>query len=159
MLKKLTIIILCLCCFLTNTGCERKPKIPQKITLEETNGQILNAKDLKRKWVVFHYWASWCSPCRHETRELNAFYKKIQNKNVIFLGVNYDKLPLDDLKKMLEENNVDYPNLIQDPAIQLRLGEITQLPSTYIFDPQGRLRAHFSGKNTAAELEKILVDL
>ena len=126
------------------------------VLLKDTQGQSTAFSTLKGKWVVLNYWAGWCQSCVDEIPELNRFYQNHKNDPIALFAVNYDNLPLFRQKSLIKRFNIDYPNLLQDPANELRLGDITGIPVTFIFNPKGELVKKLFGPQTTETLDQVI---
>lgn len=126
------------------------------VILHDLQGQKIPFSSLKGKWVLINYWASWCQPCLDEIPELNRFYKQYQHKQLALFGVNYDVLPVAEQQVLLQRYRIVYPNLRQDPAPQLNLGDIHGVPVTFVFNPQGKWTQTLYGSQTAKSLLKAI---
>ncbi len=126
------------------------------VLLKDTHGQSTSFSALKGKWVLINYWASWCQTCIDEIPEFNRFYKRHKEDPVALFAVNFDALPLFEQKNLIKRFNINYPNLLKDPANELRLGGITGVPVTFIFNPQGQLVKTLYGGQTAKTLDQVI---
>lgn len=126
--------------------------------LKDTSGHSIPFSSLKGKWVFINYWASWCETCVDEIPEFNRFYKNHKNDSVALYAVNYDALPLLEQQLLIKKLNINYPNLLKDPARDLELGDITGVPVTFVFNPKGQLVKKLYGGQTAKTLERVIVD-
>ncbi len=124
--------------------------------LQDLSGNKISFSELHGKWVLINYWASWCQTCIDEIAELNQFYKQSKNNNVVLYAVNYDALPLDMQQQLIEQFDIKYPSLQQDPARALRLGHIRGVPVTFVFNPEGQLSNTLYGGQTAESLSYVL---
>ncbi len=149
--KRFKLVTLLLLCFLA--ACSDKPVA--KASLKTLTGSPITFADLKGKYVVMNYWASWCPPCQKEIPELNAFSKKHQNE-VITVAYNFDHLTEARLKEEATKAGIEFPLLIDNPSEQMDLGEIIGLPVTYVFNPKGALIQTLYKPQTVASLEKAL---
>ena len=71
-----------------------KPVVGQMapdFTLNGTDGKPFSLHDLKGKYVLVDFWASWCGPCRGENPYVVKAYTKYKNKNFTVLGVSLDE--------------------------------------------------------------------
>ncbi|WP_166358965.1 TlpA disulfide reductase family protein [Pseudomonas akapageensis] len=125
----------------------------------DQHGRTVSAERLDNHWVVVNYWAEWCGPCRTEIPELNAFAKQWEGKGVTVVGVNFDALQGEELKKASETLGIGFTVLAEDPAERLELPHNEALPVTYIIDDKGKLREQLVGEQTAAGLSAKLVAL
>lgn len=107
--------------------------------LTNIQGDHIPFSSLKGKWVFINYWASWCNTCLNEIPEFNKFYQAHKDsKQVALYAVNYDVLPAKDQLELIQKYNISYPSLLKDPAQTLKLGDITGVPVTFIFNPEGK---------------------
>ena len=124
----------------------------------DQNGNAVKAEQIEGRWVVLNYWAEWCGPCRTEIPELNAAAKDWQAQGITVLGVNFDGLRGDELKKASQALGIDFTVLADDPAERCDLPRSEALPVTYIIDDKGKVREQLMGEQTAEGLaEKIKV--
>ena len=126
------------------------------IVFKDTHGQSTSFSELKGKWVLINYWAGWCQSCVDEIPEFNRFYQNHKNDPIALFAVNFDSLPLFEQKNLIKRFNISYPNLLKDPANELHLGDITGVPVTFIYNPQGQLVKKLYGGQTAETLDKII---
>lgn len=131
----------------------------QGSVLHDTKGNKIAVADLKGKWVIVNYWAAWCESCIKEIPELNHFYQHNQDKNIVLYGVNYDRMPIDDLQKAINIVHITYPVVLEDPARSWALDGIDALPVTFIIDPNGKVMKKILGANTEKSLIAIVHEL
>ncbi len=110
--------------------------------------------ELRGSWVVINYWAIWCSPCREEVPELNAFQD--QYPEIAVLGYNFDSPGSVELQRQIESLDVRFPTLIQDPRFALGAPRPGTLPTTLIVAPYGGLVETLHGPQTRASLRAAL---
>lgn len=53
-------------------------------------------EDLRGRWVVIQFWASWCSACKVEAPALRDLYQRLHPRELEIVGVSYD----DDVAEM-----------------------------------------------------------
>jgi thiol-disulfide isomerase/thioredoxin len=121
----------------------------------DSQNKPIRLNDYQGKWLFINYWAAWCEPCIIEMPELNRFY--LNNKNqVMVLGVNYDKASNEELAKVAERYHLNYPllsNLLNPEADK---HDLSVLPATLVFNPQGQFIKVLYGPQTQASLIKII---
>lgn len=94
--------------------------------------------DWSGRWVVINYWAEWCAPCREEIPELNRLDRE-HRAEVAVLGVNYDGLTGERLRRLAEEMGIEFRLLEEDPRERWGEPQPSVLPSTLIVNPDGEL--------------------
>ncbi len=118
----------------------------------DQHGRKVTADSLDGQWLVINYWAEWCAPCRTEIPELNVLQEQLQKHSARVIGVNFDGLQGDDLKRAADGFGIRFTVLAQDPAARFELPHNDVLPVTYIVDDKGRLRERLVGEQTSAGL-------
>ncbi|HKJ44200.1 MAG TPA: TlpA disulfide reductase family protein [Balneolales bacterium] len=130
-------------------------KVPAKdFNINLLNGQSFRLSDQKGKVMLLNIWATWCPPCREETPELEALYKKYKNKGLIILGVSVDKQGESVVRPFIKKYHVTYPIYIDKSGkVMSKYGPTMGIPTTYIIDKRGDLRYFTVGALTKKELE------
>ena len=111
--------------------------------------------------AVVNFWAPWCAPCNEELPQLVALAGRYDGE-VDFAGVSVEVADLDSVHGMLREFDIAYPQFLAAPPVMERFfagDDAAALPSTYVFDAQGRLRRQFRGAITEADLDVLLQSL
>lgn len=116
--------------------------------LETLNNTSISWESLKGKWVFINIWASWCAPCVEEISELNRFYAKNKNKGVAVFAVNYDGVPRYKQQRLVQKFSIHYPSLTLNALASLHLGELSVVPVTYVFGPDGKMTTALYGGQT-----------
>ena len=124
-----------------------------------TNGKPKSIDDYRGTWLVINFWAEWCAPCRKEVPELNRLHENSGLLNVAIIGVSYDPLLENDIAKIAESWQIQYPLMKSDPIPILPFGLPQSLPGNYILDPTGKLVAKLKGEQTYESLTKLLISL
>lgn len=101
------------------------------------------------QWLVINYWAEWCKPCIEEIPELNDLHTEA---GVSVIGINYDGLQGDALEAAIKQLAISFPIIIEDPARQLAYDRPKVLPTTLVFNPEGKLAHQLVGPQTRDKL-------
>ena len=127
------------------------------IVLNDIEGRHITFSSLKGKWIFINYWASWCAPCLNEIKTINQFYKTHDNSKFIFFAVNYEGLAKSTQINLIQKHHIHYPSLATDPAASLKLGDITGVPVTFVYNPQGKLEDTVYGELTIERLNAYVI--
>ncbi len=142
-------IVLVLCLLLNiNTSFSA----PHLTTL---NGQEIYGNELKGKWLVLEYWASWCDICMSQLPHLEQVYQKLNKKNTNMYLVNYDRISTAEIKTIMKKNHVSIPSLMGHPAALFGIHSVSALPMTIIINPQGKVHKVLYGPEASNEIIKI----
>jgi len=142
MRRKLCLTVL-LCAALAACG-----KQPDYQTTAGTQGEF---SELRGRWLLINYWAEWCKPCLEELPELNRFSHAFEAKAAVF-AVNFDGVQGEQLQQQVSRLGIEIPVLNADPSAKLGFKRPEVLPSTYVFDPNGKLQQVLHGEQTFATL-------
>ena len=112
-------------------------------TMNDTEGKPFKLSQLKGKYVLVDFWASWCGPCRGENPNVVEAYNKFKNKNFTILGVSLD----DNKEKWLQAIKAD--NLTWKHVSDLKGWEnmtvglygYNGIPYNVLLDPDGKIIA------------------
>jgi thiol-disulfide isomerase/thioredoxin len=134
-------------------------KAPEFETIDYLGNKI-NSKDLKGKYVLINFWATWCGPCMAELPAIKKINEKYTNKNITIISISFDKdfnLFLESIKK----NNLDWINVHYDEEFALKFGGRNSLPQLFLIDAKGtiiynRISSNETDYVNLATLNKIL---
>jgi len=127
----------------------------QDYSLNDLNGITHRVSDLKGKFLVMNFWATWCAPCIHEMPELEKFYKNHKDTAVVW-GITFEDSNIESIRSFVKKLNVTYPILGfgQDP--RTGYGQVNVLPTTFVIDQNGKFLHRFEGPITAQDIVGII---
>jgi tetratricopeptide (TPR) repeat protein len=117
-----------------------------------------NALAVKNRALVVNFWAPSCAPCKVELPELAALHARYSAR-ADFAGVCVETKDLASVRETVRTLELAYPQFLADDAlVRSFFGADARvvLPSTFVFDPSGRLRRVFRRAIRPAELETLL---
>jgi thiol-disulfide isomerase/thioredoxin len=120
--------------------------------LVDTQGKRHRLADYKGKWVVLNFWATWCVPCIQEIPEIAQFHR--DHRDVVVLGVAQDADDAAKVKQFAAKVKHDYPLVLSNDDVEKQLGTARALPTTRIYNPQGKVAYDRVGRVDAKFLEK-----
>lgn len=122
--------------------------------------KVVKLSEVKGKYTLIEFWASWCSPCRSSNPELVEQYKLYKDKGFEIFGVSLDTNK-DKWKQAVEKDGLLWENVSD-----LRGGNnkasmiygVRDLPDNFLIDENGVIIARYLRgnklKNTLKELFK-----
>jgi len=124
-------------------------------TLTDSTGKIHKLSQYKGKWVLVNFWATWCPPCLAEIPDLNDLHEDKKN-NVAVFGIALQYANPKQVIDFAEGLMVSYPIVLGNPKIASQIGPVDGLPTTYLYNPQGKLVAHQLGPITKEAVEEFI---
>jgi thiol-disulfide isomerase/thioredoxin len=122
---------------------------------------------VKGKVVLYNFWATWCKPCVQEFPELVKLQKNYKDKDFVLVFVSMD-MP-EEIKgtviPFLEKQGVDFVSYYNDFKNPEDLIDFYDkkwegaIPSTYIYDKDGKLSTKFIGNRDYEFFEKEITKL
>ena len=108
------------------------------------NQKHMSLADLQGKVVLLDFWASWCGPCRQSFPLYEKLRTEMPRKDFVVLAINLDEMAEGPIA-FLEEHPVGYVSLA-DPAGEVaRQFGLIGMPSSYVIDRDGIVRARHTG--------------
>ncbi len=128
------------------------------------DGAAFALSDLKGKFVLLDFWASWCGPCRKSNPELVALYEKYHGQRfqnatdfeIVSIGLERNKLRWE---QAIQKDGLIWPYHIMEsssfdsPATVAYT--VKQIPTKFLINPEGVIMAV---DPDFAEIEKLLAD-
>lgn len=121
----------------------------------DTKGNGIFIADLKEKWLIINYWATWCGPCIAEIPELNELSEEFSD-TVNLLGVNFDHPPIEEQHAQVKKMKIKFPVLTTEPAAALGFEVPMVLPTTFVFAPGLKLVEQLTGPQTRESILAVL---
>ncbi len=132
--------------------------VAPNISLPGYKGDTISLSDLRGKYVLLSFWASWSKPSREQHRALRQAYYRYKNKGFDIYQVSLDQskdpwidaIRLDNLY-WNQVSDLKYWNSLVVPLYNLK-----ELPVNYLLDPEGRIIAkNLYGEELSAKLADI----
>ncbi len=129
------------------------------IALIDTDNQAWTKESLQDHIVIVNFWAHWCGPCTKEIPDLSKLHQNFGDKKVVVLGMQRDHRNLDHLQSFAKHAGLHYPVVIVDDEIAGHFGYPDRLPTTFIYDREGKLSQSILGPVTYDQLAQRIAPL
>jgi thiol-disulfide isomerase/thioredoxin len=128
----------------------------KNFTKPDLNGDTLNLFDLKGKYVLLDFWASWCLPCRKGNPHLIQLYNQYKEKGIEFIGISDDDRNPDAWRKAVDKDKLPWRHVVRGLDMKKKRNEernendinenfgIHILPTIILIDPNGLIVGRFS---------------
>lgn len=126
----------------------------ESFALTDAAGKTHRLSDYRGKWVIVNFWATWCPPCLEEIPDLVSITES--RKDVQVLGIAMEFQDAAQVLQFAEGMFVNYPIVLGDAKAAAQIGQVSGLPTTYIFDPGGALASRHQGKLTRRQIEQLM---
>ncbi|WP_090889972.1 TlpA family protein disulfide reductase [Pedobacter rhizosphaerae] len=124
------------------------------IKFKNVKGELVDLGDLRGKVIFLNFWTTWCPPCRAEMPSLNKLYQTFKtDKSIVFIFADADG-ELAKASAFMRERKYELPVYRVESEIPEQIFKGT-LPTTVIFDKEGRLSFHHEGMANYAD-QKII---
>jgi len=116
-----------------------KGKPAPDATFNDPDGAETSLAEFSGKPVLMNLWATWCAPCVKELPTLDQLSRE-RDGALQVVAVSQDSGPHASVVAFLEAHKIDNLTAYQDSKIALSgaLGPETVLPTSILFDAQGR---------------------
>ena len=128
----------------------------EEFTLKDIKGHEHHLSDYRGKWVLVNFWATWCAPCLEEIPDLMALYKAHKDKDLVVIGVALDYPSAKVVRDFVKEHAITYPIVLGDYKIASKIGKVEGLPTSYLYNPAGKLVSYQAGIVTRRSVEEYI---
>jgi len=122
------------------------------LELQALAGGRVTLDGLRGRVVLLNAWATWCPPCRDELPALEAVSRRYAGQGLTVVGVNIGESP-QAVQHFIDRSGVTFPIWLDPDEASLRAFGTVSLPSSFLIDTDGILRARWFGATCERELE------
>lgn len=122
---------------------------------KDLQGHEQRLQDYRGKWVLVNFWATWCPPCLEEIPDLVALHESHKNTDLVVIGVALDSTK-ESVVEFVAKKKISYPIVFGDYELAAQVGEVEALPTSYLFDPKGKLVSYQQGMVSRSSVESYM---
>ncbi|MFD2037322.1 thioredoxin-like domain-containing protein [Belliella marina] len=130
----------------------------KEFSQESLNGELVSIRDLRGKYVLVDFWASWCGPCRKENASLLKVYQEFKNNGFEILGVSLDS-DRRSWEKAIQADKLDWLNVSDLKGGENEVAKmfgVDAIPDNILIDRDGKIVAR---RISLEELEHLLSEV
>lgn len=129
------------------------------IRMEDPQGNVKALSDLRGKYVLIDFWASWCKPCRIENPHVVKMYEQYKNKGFEIYAVSLDR-NRDHWLKAIDDDGLGWIHVSDLKfwnSAAAKLYGVNSIPYTVLLDKEGKvIGTRLRGKSLEAKLKEVL---
>ena len=115
-------------------------------SLKDLQGHEISSADLHGKVVLIDFWATWCQPCKKEMPGYQKLVDLYGSRGFAVVGLKFDTMmDMEEPVAFAKKIGVRYPLAVATDDLKQKFGGIEGLPTTMLYDREGKLRKKVIG--------------
>lgn len=125
-------------------------------TLADSSGKNYTLRNIKSKYTLVDFWASWCGPCKAEIPFMKKAYEQFHAKGFEIVSVSIDA-KREAWLAALNQFQMPWIHLLETEHIVSDLYHFPTIPKTILIDQQGKIiAADLRGETLEQKLKELL---
>lgn len=126
--------------------------------LPSADDEQVSLESLRGKLVLLDFWATTCPPCVRQMSDLQEIHQRMSGQGVVVLGINTDGSSSARIRDFARTKGARYPMLMDQGPVAERY-RVSQLPTLYVIDREGKVRWSHVGYTSREQLEEVIRDV
>jgi thiol-disulfide isomerase/thioredoxin len=112
-------------------------------SLTDLDGKPVSRADLDGRVVIVEFWATWCPPCQGTLRFLDDLKRRHGDRvAVLAVAIESDEA---DVRRIVSNLGSPARFAMGTPEMARAFGDVSVVPTLYVFDAKGRTAASYFG--------------
>lgn len=109
--------------------------------LQKVGGGTLSLSELRGRVVILDFWDTWCPPCKKEIPGFIELQDTYGDQGLTIVGAAFGRDGREAVEKFAREWEMNYPVVLATQRTSSMYGGIRSIPTTFIIDREGLVRA------------------
>jgi len=145
---------------LSNTDLKKtdSQRIDMYRAREDYLGNSYKISDIKSKYILIDFWATWCGPCMMQIPYIKKLREEFQSEDLEIIGISAD-YSLNNLKKGILDNEMNWKHIYDENRSVAEEFNVTAYPTVFLIDNSGNILWSGEGfsKNKLDKVREILL--
>jgi peroxiredoxin len=110
------------------------------VSARDIHGNLFRLEELKGKYVLVDFWATWCAPCIADLPKIQAAYSRYHAAGFEVVGVSLDETK-DPLVDFVKTRHIPWRQIhnATSGADLVEAFSVGSIPATFLIDPKGTI--------------------
>jgi len=129
-----------------------------QLALTDLQGKSVSIDDYRGQVILVNNWATFCSPCKTEMPDLQAYYIAHAAEGFVVIAIDSGD-PTDLVVSFVKDNKITFPVWLDPQGKSQGFFKNLDLPSSYVIDRDGMVRLSWTGGINQPTLEQYVTPL